>query len=106
MWRFFTRNLLVRDGNANTILHKCELIFHATDTLVTQLCRCSGLAKPGEMILVLGRPGSGCTTFLKAIANQRGEYSSVTGEVRYVGINAVEMGKTYKGEVVYNQEGA
>jgi ATP-binding cassette, subfamily G (WHITE), member 2, SNQ2 len=58
------------------------------------------------MILVLGRPGSGCTTFLKAIANERGEYSSVTGEVRYVGIDAVEMGKTYKGEVVYNQDGA
>jgi ATP-binding cassette, subfamily G (WHITE), member 2, SNQ2 len=57
------------------------------------------------MILILGCPGSGCTTFLKAIANERGEYSTVTGDVRYVGIDAVEMGKTYKGETVYIQDG-
>ena len=57
------------------------------------------------MILVLGCPGSGCTTFLKAIANQRDEYSSVRGEVWYGGIDAVEMEKTYKDETVYNQDG-
>ncbi|KAH8428089.1 Multidrug resistance protein [Aspergillus melleus] len=27
-----------------------------------------GVVRPGEMLLVLGRPGSGCTTFLKTIA--------------------------------------
>lgn len=27
-----------------------------------------GVVHPGEMLLVLGRPGSGCTTFLKTIA--------------------------------------
>jgi ABC-type multidrug transport system ATPase subunit len=68
--------------------------------------RCSGLAKPGEMILVLGCPGSGCTTFLKAIANERGKYSSVAGEVCYAGIDFVEMRETYKGETVYNPDGA
>ena len=67
--------------------------------------RCSGLAKPGEMILVLGCPGSGCTTFLKAIANQRDEYSSVRGDVRYGGMDAEEMKKTYKDETIYNQDG-
>lgn len=58
------------------------------------------------MILILGYPGSGCATFLKAIANERREYSTVVGDVRYVGIDAVEMGKTYKGETVYNQDSA
>lgn len=57
------------------------------------------------MCLVLGCPGSGCTTFLKAIANQRKDYGRVTGDVRYAGIPADEMAKYYKGEVVYNQEG-
>lgn len=30
----------------------------------------SGCVKPGEMLLVLGRPGSGCTTLLKMLANK------------------------------------
>lgn len=64
----------------------------------------NGYARPGEMVLVLGRPGSGCSTFLKTIANQRGGFMGVDGEVRYGGIGATEMGDRYKGEVVYNQE--
>jgi len=57
------------------------------------------------MVLVLGAPGSGCTTFLKVIANERGTYFDVTGDVRYAGISHSEMLKHYNGEVVYNQEG-
>ncbi|KAG6874373.1 hypothetical protein C0995_015109 [Termitomyces sp. Mi166 len=70
----------------------------------TILHKSSGVLKPREMCLVLGCPGSGCTTFLKTIANQREEYASVSGTVLYAGITAEEMAKTYKGEVVYNQE--
>ena len=47
------------------------------------------------MVLVLGTPGSGCTTFLKAIANQRAEYASIDGDVKYAGIDAGEMAKYY-----------
>ena len=57
------------------------------------------------MCLVLGRPGSGCSTFLRSIANDRAPYAGVDGEVRYAGISSSEMAKRYKGEVVYNQEG-
>lgn len=67
--------------------------------------RSSGVLKPGEMCLVLGRPGSGCTTFLKSIANYREEYASVEGDIRYAGIDAHTMAEFYKGEVVYNEEG-
>ena len=73
--------------------------------VITLSLRNSGLLKPGEMCLVLGCPGSGCTTFLKAIANERDSYAKVDGDVRYAGIDHMEMKKHYKGEVAYNQEG-
>ncbi|TFL02988.1 pleiotropic drug resistance ABC transporter [Pterulicium gracile] len=64
----------------------------------------SGVLKPGEMCLVLGCPGSGCSTFLKVMANEREGYASIEGDVRYAGIDAETMAKFYKGEVVYNEE--
>ena len=64
----------------------------------------TGCVRPGEMLLVLGRPGSGCSTFLKVLANQRYGYESIEGDVTYGGTDAKEMGKHYRGEVVYNPE--
>ncbi|KAI0829168.1 ABC-2 type transporter-domain-containing protein [Hypoxylon sp. FL0890] len=72
-------------------------------TEVTLLDNFKGVVNPGEMVLVLGKPGSGCTTFLKSIANQRWGYTSVTGEVLYGPFTAKEF-KQYRGEAVYNQE--
>jgi len=62
-----------------------------------------GVCKPGELVLVLGKPGSGCTTFLKSIANQRYGYTSVSGDVLYGPFTAREF-KAYRGEAVYNEE--
>jgi ATP-binding cassette, subfamily G (WHITE), member 2, SNQ2 len=45
----------------------------------------SGSLAGGEMLLVIGKPGSGCTTFLKALADMRQEYKSVTGRLDYSG---------------------
>lgn len=59
----------------------------------------TGVVRDGEMMLVLGRPGSGCTTFLKAIANNRAEFKEVTGEVSYGGIDAAKQKSQYSGEV-------
>lgn len=42
---------------------------------------------------------------MKTIANERTGFASVSGDVLYAGIDAAEMAKSYKGEVVYNQEG-
>lgn len=64
----------------------------------------TGCVRPGEMLLVLGRPGSGCSTFLKILANQRFGYESVDGDVSYGGTDAKTMGKDYRGEIVYNPE--
>ncbi|KAG9684475.1 putative ABC transporter, partial [Aureobasidium melanogenum] len=64
----------------------------------------SGVVRDGEMMLVLGRPGAGCTTFLKTIANNREGYAQVDGEVSYGGIPAEKQRKMYRGEVNYNME--
>ena len=64
----------------------------------------TGVVRDGEMMLVLGRPGSGCSTFLKAIANNRGTFVGVEGEVSYGGISASEQRKHFRGEVNYNPE--
>ncbi|KAK4230160.1 ABC transporter G family member 11 [Podospora fimiseda] len=69
----------------------------------TLLDNFKGVCKPGEMVLVLGKPGSGCTTFLKTIANQRYGYTSITGDVRYGPFTVEEFGP-YRGEAVYNEE--
>lgn len=72
-----------------------------TRTLINDF---SGVVRDGEMMLVLGRPGSGCSTFLKNIANNRESYASVTGDVSYGGIPAAEQKKYFRGEVTYNME--
>ncbi|KAL8869973.1 MAG: hypothetical protein Q9174_003871, partial [Haloplaca sp. 1 TL-2023] len=63
-----------------------------------------GVVKPGEMVLVLGKPGSGCTSFLKVIANQRMGYTHVGGDVQYGPYDAQEFAKRFQGEAVYNLE--
>lgn len=63
-----------------------------------------GVAKPGEMVLVLGKPGSGCTTFLKVISNQRFGYTKVDSEVLYGPFDSQTFAKKYRGEAVYNGE--
>lgn len=81
-----------------------------------------GCVRPGEMLLVLGRPGSGCTTLLKMLANKRkgyvqyhrcltldsfpnepARYAEVDGEVRFGSMTAKEA-EQYRGSIVINTE--
>ncbi|KAI8989100.1 pleiotropic drug resistance ABC transporter [Trametes punicea] len=64
----------------------------------------NGVVRPGEMLLVLGRPGSGCSTLLKVLANQRQEYHSVQGEVWYDSLTPEQIEKHYRGDVQYCPE--
>ncbi len=64
----------------------------------------SGNVKAGEMLLVLGRPGSGCTTLLKSLASYRDGYKAVEGEVLYEGLSHKTMEKRLRGELVYAPE--
>ncbi|KAI5450104.1 ATP-binding cassette transporter snq2 [Naganishia albida] len=64
----------------------------------------SGYLKPGEMCLVLARPGGGASTFLKTITNNRESYLGVEGDVLYQGVTPKEMKARYAGEVIYSME--
>jgi ABC-type multidrug transport system fused ATPase/permease subunit len=48
----------------------------------------SGLVKPGEMLLVLGRPGSGCSTFLKTLAGDTYGFHAESEAINYQGWSA------------------
>ncbi|KAL7902435.1 ABC-2 type transporter domain-containing protein [Trichoderma sp. TUCIM 5745] len=62
-----------------------------------------GCVKPGEMLLVLGRPGSGCTTLLSVLANNRLGYEEVTGDIAFGNLSADEA-KRYRGQIIMNTE--
>lgn len=63
------------------------------------------LMKTGEMLIVLGRPGSGCSTLLKTMTGEmHGLQVDKQSTVHYNGIPQHQMMREFKGEVVYNQE--
>ncbi|CRK34094.1 hypothetical protein BN1723_019978, partial [Verticillium longisporum] len=65
----------------------------------------NGLLNTGELLIVLGRPGSGCSTLLKTITGQlHGLHMDEKSVVHYNGIPQKEMMKEFKGETTYNQE--
>ncbi|KAI9925375.1 hypothetical protein ASPWEDRAFT_46883 [Aspergillus wentii DTO 134E9] len=71
--------------------------------LSTILDQSHGCVKPGEMLLVLGRPGSGCTTLLKMLANRRAGYHQIDGDVTF-GSMGHDEAKKYRGQIVMNTE--
>ncbi|RHZ44991.1 uncharacterized protein CDV56_102336 [Aspergillus thermomutatus] len=64
-----------------------------------------GLLQSGELLIVLGRPGSGCSTFLKSLCGElHGLKLRKGSEIQFNGIPMEKMHKEFKGEVLYNQE--
>ncbi|KAL5611307.1 hypothetical protein FOBRF1_007424 [Fusarium oxysporum] len=85
------------------------------------LTRLNGVVEKGELLLVLGRPGSGCSTFLKTITGEMQSleidsdsilhYSGTANTNQYhntvlasLGIRHQVMARDFKGELIYNQE--
>lgn len=64
-----------------------------------------GLVNSGELLIVLGRPGSGCSTLLKTMTGQlHGLNVQDKSVIHYNGIPQDQMMKEFKGEAIYNQE--
>lgn len=64
-----------------------------------------GTADSGEMVLVLGRPGAGCSTFLKALSGtDLHSYTGLEGTVEFDGIPQTEMIKRFKQDLIYCPE--
>lgn len=54
--------------------------------------------------VVLGRPGAGCSTLLKVLANHRSDYHSIDGTVHYDSLTPEEIEKHFRGDVQYCPE--
>ncbi|EGW34906.1 multidrug resistance protein CDR1 [Spathaspora passalidarum NRRL Y-27907] len=64
-----------------------------------------GLLRPGELTVVLGRPGAGCSTLLKTLAvNTYGFQVDKDSKVSYDGLTPDEIEKHYRGDVIYSAE--
>ncbi|PON27717.1 ABC-2 type transporter [Trichoderma gamsii] len=65
----------------------------------------NGLVKSGELLVVLGRPGSGCSTLLKSVCGElHGLALGESSNISYNGIPQKQMKKEFRGEAIYNQE--
>lgn len=61
--------------------------------------------KPGEVTVVLGRPGSGCSTLLKTVAaNTYGFNVGKESQISYDGFSQQEIERHHRGDVVYSAE--
>ncbi|KAH7070040.1 BcATRO, ABC transporter [Paraphoma chrysanthemicola] len=64
-----------------------------------------GLVRSGEMLVVLGPPGSGCSTLLKTISGEiHGIHVEQSSKLNYQGISAEDMKTQFRGEAIYNAE--
>ncbi|WWC68268.1 uncharacterized protein I206_102191 [Kwoniella pini CBS 10737] len=64
-----------------------------------------GVLESGEMLVVLGPPGSGCTTLLKTIAGEtNGIFINDEAEMNYRGLTPKQMHGQFRGEAIYTAE--
>lgn len=63
------------------------------------------IMRPGELTVVLGRPGSGCSTLLKTIAaHTYGFHISEESKITYDGLSVKDVEKHFRGDVIYSAE--
>ncbi|CAN3353253.1 pleiotropic ABC efflux transporter of multiple drugs Cdr1p [Diutina catenulata] len=63
------------------------------------------MMRPGEVTVVLGRPGAGCSTLLKTIAAHTYGYEvAPESKISYDGISPELIRKQFRGDVIYSAE--
>jgi len=89
-----------------SVASSVKSIFGADSKTKIQILRdFEGLVRGGEMLVVLGRPGSGCSTFLKTVAGEtHGFFIGDGSELNYQGIGRQVMTGNFRGEVIYQAE--
>jgi ATP-binding cassette subfamily G (WHITE) protein 2 (SNQ2) len=105
------RNLTVQGSNSGIIYQETALSqfipkFRSSTNKTIQnkiLDNVQGCVKPGEMILVLGRPGAGCTTLLRMLSNKRAGYGDIQGDVRFGSMTSKEA-LQYRSQIIMNTE--
>jgi len=55
-------------------------------------------------LLVLGRPGSGCTSLLRVLSNDLGTFDDVSGDLRYGSMDR-KAAKRFRQQIMFNNEG-
>lgn len=73
----------------------------ATKTILNDF---TGSVRPKEMLLVLGRPGAGCSSLLKVLSNNVESFHPIEGEVSYEGASPAEMKRSHAGDIAYLPE--
>lgn len=64
-----------------------------------------GVVYPGELLVVLGPPGSGCSTFLKTIAGETHGFTvDINSYLNYSGISYKQLKQNFRGESMYTAE--
>ena len=65
----------------------------------------NGTVREGELLIVLGRPGSGCSTFLKCLCGQlQGLHMKKGSVIHYNGVEQDVFKKELRGEAIYSGE--
>ncbi|KAK2736180.1 GTPase-activating protein [Myotisia sp. PD_48] len=82
-----------------------ELLWKAKKPEKIILHNFNGLVNQGELLIVLGRPGSGCSTLLKSISGDlHGLKKRAGSEILYNGVPQSTFQKEFRGEAVYSAE--
>lgn len=80
-------------------------LFGRKGTKIQILHNFEGLVQSGEMLCVLGPPGSGCSTLLKVLAGEtHGLFVDDESYLNYQGITSKEMRSQFRGEATYTAE--